>query len=44
MRAQRRPERFANLGCLILDVLRGAPEPMTARAIAVEVMRLAGMT
>ena len=42
MRAQHRPEWFANLGRLILDVLRGAPEPMTARAIAVEIMRLAG--
>lgn len=42
MRAQHRPEWFANLGRLILDVLRGAPEPMTAREIAVEVMRLAG--
>ena len=41
MRAQHRPEWFANLGRLILDVLRGAPEPMTARAIAVEIMRLA---
>ena len=27
---------------LIFDVLRAAPEPMTAREIAVEVMRLAG--
>ena len=42
MRAQHRPEWFANLGRLVLDVLRGAPEPMTARAIAVELMRLAG--
>ena len=42
MRAQHRPEWFANLGRLILDVLRVAPEPMTARAIAVEIMRLAG--
>lgn len=42
MRAQHRPEWFANLGRLILDVLRGAQEPMTARAIAVEIMRLAG--
>ncbi len=42
MRAQHRPEWFANLGRLILDVLRGAREPMTARAIAVEIMRLAG--
>lgn len=42
MRAQHRPEWFANLGRLILDILRGAPEPMTARAIAVEIMRLAG--
>ena len=42
MRAQHRPEWFANLGRLILDVLRGAPEPMTAREIAVEIMRLAG--
>src|SRR3954454_15523051 len=41
-RAQPRPEWFANLGRLILDVLRGAPEPMTARAIAVAIMRLAG--
>ena len=42
MRAQHRPEWFANLGRLILDILRGAHEPMTARAIAVEVLRLAG--
>lgn len=42
MRAQHRPEWFANLGRLILDVLRGAQEPMTAVEIAVEVMRLAG--
>ena len=42
MRAQHRPEWFANLGRLILDVLRGAREPMTARAVAVEIMRLAG--
>src|SRR4051812_28094551 len=42
MRAQHRPEWFANLGRLILDILRGATEPMTARAIAVEIMRLAG--
>ena len=42
MRAQHRPEWFANLGRLILDVLRGTPEPMTARAIAVEIMRLSG--
>jgi hypothetical protein len=41
MRVQHRPEWFANLGRLVL-VLRGAPEPMTARAIAVELMRLAG--
>jgi hypothetical protein len=42
MRVQHRPEWFANLGRLILDILRGAREPMTARAIAVEVLRLAG--
>ena len=42
MRAQLLPEWFANLGRLILDILRGAREPMTARAIAVEVLRLAG--
>ena len=42
LRAQQRPAWLANLGRLILDVLRGAPEPMTARAIAIEVMRLAG--
>ncbi len=42
LRAQPRPAWLANLGRLILDVLRGAPEPMTARQIAVEVMRLAG--
>ena len=42
MRAQHRPEWFANLGRLILNVLRGAREPMTARAIAVEIMPLAG--
>lgn len=42
MRVQHRPERFANLGRLILDVLRGAPEPMTARAIAAKIMRLSG--
>jgi hypothetical protein len=40
--AQPRPAWLANLGRLILDVLRGAPEPMTAREIAVEIMRLAG--
>src|SRR3954451_647352 len=38
MRVQHRPEWFANLGRLILDILRGAREPMTARAIAVEVL------
>src|SRR3954465_4959781 len=42
MRVQHRPEWFANLGRLILDILRGARQPMTARAIAVEVLRLAG--
>ncbi len=42
MRAQHRPEWFADFGRLILDILRGAPEPMTSRAIAVEIMRLAG--
>src|SRR5215217_1900124 len=41
MRVQHRPEWFANLGWLILDILRGATEPMTARTIAVEIMRLA---
>jgi len=40
--AQHRPEWFANLGHLIRDVLRGAPEPMTAREIAMEVTRLPG--
>jgi hypothetical protein len=42
LRAQQRPAWIADLGRLILGVLRGAPEPMTARAIAIEVMRLAG--
>jgi len=42
MRAQHRPAWVANLGRLVLDILRGAPEPMTARAIAVELLRLAG--
>src|SRR3954451_17342750 len=42
MRVQHRPEWFANLGRLILDILRGARDPMTARAIAVELLRLAG--
>jgi len=42
MRAQHRPEWLAKLGRLILDVLRCAQAPITAREIAVEVMRLAG--
>jgi hypothetical protein len=42
MRAQHRPAWVADLGRLVLDILRGAPEPMTARAIAVELLRLAG--
>jgi hypothetical protein len=42
VRAQHRPEWFADPGRLVLDVLRGAPEPMTARRAAVAVMRLAG--
>src|SRR4051812_30091167 len=42
MRVQHRPEWFANLGRLILDILRGASEPMTARTIAVELLRLVG--
>jgi hypothetical protein len=42
MRAQHRPEWLANLGRLILDVLRGAPKLMTTRAIAVGIMQLAG--
>ena len=44
MRAQHRPEWFADLGRLILDVMRGAHEPMTARAIAAEIMRLSATT
>jgi hypothetical protein len=42
MRAQHRPAWVADLGRLVLDILRGAPEPLTARAIAVELLRLAG--
>jgi hypothetical protein len=42
LRARQRPVWLADLGRLILDVLRGAPEPMTARQIAIEIMRLAG--
>lgn len=40
---QHRPEWFANLGRVILDVLRGATEPMTARQIAMAAMGLAGL-
>jgi hypothetical protein len=42
LRVQHRPEWFANLGRLCLDVLRGAAEPMTSRQVAVAVMGLAG--
>jgi hypothetical protein len=42
LRVQHRPEWFANLGRLCLDVLRGAVEPMTLRQAAVAVMGLAG--
>jgi hypothetical protein len=42
MRARHRPEWFADLRRLVLDVLCGAPEPMTSRTIAVELMRLVG--
>jgi hypothetical protein len=42
LRVQHRPEWFANLGRLCLDVLRGAVEPMTSRQVAVAVMGLAG--
>ena len=43
LRAQHRPAWLANLGRLILDVLRGATEPMTSRQVAVAVMGLAGL-
>jgi hypothetical protein len=42
MRAQHRPAWVADLGRLVLDILRGAPEPLTARATAAELLRLAG--
>jgi hypothetical protein len=42
LRVQHRPEWFANLGRLCLNVLRGAAEPMTSRQVAVAVMGLAG--
>jgi hypothetical protein len=41
-RVQHRPEWFADLGRLCLDVLRGAAEPLTSRQVAVAVMGLAG--
>jgi hypothetical protein len=43
LRLQHRPEWFGNLGVLVLDVLRGATEPMTSTQIAVEVMGLRGL-
>jgi hypothetical protein len=43
LRAERRPAWIADLGRLVLDVPRGAPEPMTSRQVAVAVMGLAGL-
>ena len=43
LRAGPRPAWIAGLGRLILDVLRGAVEPMTSRQVAAAVMGLAGL-
>jgi hypothetical protein len=43
LRIQQRPEWFGSLGVLVLDVLRGATEPMTSIQVAVEVMGLRGL-
>ena len=40
---QYRPEWFGNLGRLVLEVLRDAPEPMTSMEVAAKVMALCGL-
>jgi hypothetical protein len=40
---QCRPEWFGNLGRLVLEALRDAPEPMTSMQVAAAVMALCGL-
>lgn len=40
---QYRPEWFGNLGRLVLEALRDAPEPMTSMQVAARVMELCGL-
>ena len=40
---QHRPEWFGNLGRLVLEALRDAPEPMASMQVAAKVMALCGL-